>query len=778
MAPNRLPTFLFSIFLGVPLAAQELVAGLPVEQTTPTERASALPSTTPDGRQMPVIPDARSGLGVLDGQLWGLGNDYRAGFVEGQAEFLPLLGEQAPRDFPFRLSLHSVGRGDTTVLERPEPVAPQQDGLRAFYAHQEGITERYDVRPEGLELSVVIDRPIGGRGDLVVSMATESELEGPFGEYFETLQLRASAYGFVDIGAVIGIDADGRRCAGWLRRSPGRLDMVLPESFVERAAFPLVVDPVIGNGTWSSRSFNDEDPDIAFDVQTGRWGMVFETAGSGVSRDIWLRLIEENGTLVNNVVPVSVGSVPGEDPAIGSVRQAVGGSQFVIAYNTRDPILQVLACRSVVASNGSVSPQKILASNTVGGGVGFHADVVGDPSQTAIDALVAWKVSGFGFNGLRACQVTPAGASRAPNALDYTDLTSDSIASNVKISESGGSTHLRLFCWQTRVNGRDHVAYRVLDRDLNSTDPTVRMINNPFGGTNGGEIERPHSAGDGADTLLTFQLVHPTHGRQIYGVHLDISAPGWPLQTGVFRISDVPAPATEPATCYFGDGVYGVAWCQPFQNVASNFRTIGGVNVRVGEAQTCGRQWEVSRGSNHGAFGDLACASVWEGGGSGDRGMFAFDSQDTSGNVLIATYRFEALGSGGSIQDLGGGCGIGGTASSSGGPLALGNSGFQLELSGALRGSSFPNGCALSLAVGRNPQVFQCPGGCDVLIPVVSVPLSLTFGSTSYPFPVQCHATLFGAVFQAQFLVLSPTEQPCLNIPVSASNRLQLTIGD
>ena len=130
----------------------------------------------------PVAPVQRydSGCGLQregDGLL-ALGRDYKATLDAGGMTFVPALGGRAPRLFPVGFELSSIERGGEVVLGAPAEVAPRQDGLIAVYDRENGIQERYEAIPGGLEQSFVFPSEPGASGDLVVRGRVATELEG------------------------------------------------------------------------------------------------------------------------------------------------------------------------------------------------------------------------------------------------------------------------------------------------------------------------------------------------------------------------------------------------------------------------------------------------------------------------------------------------------------------------------------------------------------------------------------------------------------------------
>ena len=123
------------------------------------------------------------------------------------------------------------------------------------------------------------------------------------------------------------------------------------------------------------------------------------------------------------------------------------------------------------------------------------------------------------------------------------------------------------------------------------------------------------------------------------------------------------------------------------------------------------------------------------------------------------------------MLDLGGGCGPGGTLSANG-PAALGNSGFEIALTGADPGASV---VIVHVADAIAPTV--C-GPC-LLTPAVygSFVRPLSNGGFTEPVPLPCSPVWVGVAVVWQCGVLSPGSGPCATFPNAAiSNRLQATL--
>lgn len=94
------------------------------------------------------------GLQWHDGDLWGVGRKYKVHFAVDGVEFTPSLGRAAQRNYPIALRARSTGRGAHPVALAP--VLPAASDLRVEFVRGP-ITERYDVREDGVALSFVLE---------------------------------------------------------------------------------------------------------------------------------------------------------------------------------------------------------------------------------------------------------------------------------------------------------------------------------------------------------------------------------------------------------------------------------------------------------------------------------------------------------------------------------------------------------------------------------------------------------------------------------------------
>src|SRR5204862_6794740 len=120
--------------------------------------------------------------------------------------------------------------------------AAVRDGDRVTY--ERGLfTEAYDLTPSSIEQSFTF-ASVPARGEIVVRIATETELDGR--ETAGGLEL-ANELGSVRYGRATAVDAAGSSVSLSTALTPNGIEIRVPEEFVASARFPLTIDPVISS---------------------------------------------------------------------------------------------------------------------------------------------------------------------------------------------------------------------------------------------------------------------------------------------------------------------------------------------------------------------------------------------------------------------------------------------------------------------------------------------------------------------------------------------------
>ncbi|MCR9246863.1 MAG: hypothetical protein NXI31_17660 [bacterium] len=193
--------------------------------------------------------------------IWGAGRRYKVSFHDGMT-FVPYLG----RDYPVAQSLQwrtrSVRIGEHLLYERQgAPQLTHTDERAEFDLG--AIVEAYDLRADEVEQTFVIAERPAEAGDLVVTGVVESALAGRMeqpGGHAAIEFVDSEGRPIASYGAATAIDARGRRQAMTTTIEGDVVTLRLDREWLEAAAFPLVVDPLLGVlYSWTGLAFDETD---------------------------------------------------------------------------------------------------------------------------------------------------------------------------------------------------------------------------------------------------------------------------------------------------------------------------------------------------------------------------------------------------------------------------------------------------------------------------------------------------------------------------------------
>jgi len=695
---------------------------------------------------------ARAAHGVYDveGEVRAGGPEYTARFDGRGVEFTPLLGRAAERPFPVRFTMDSVRRGAGDVFVRTADVVPVVDGNHVRFVHGTDLTEVYDVRAEGIEQSFVFGRRPAGSGDLVVRGAITTEL--PLASASDDgVRYEREGLGGVTFGAVTGVDANGATARGSIRVAAdgAHVERVLPAAFVDHAAYPMVLDPLIGSAfaVGNAPGGTDLHPAIAFDATTSRYYAVWMVATGPTSGEVRGQLLSASGnplgslnlhsTIADNACRPRVANVNATDRFL-----VAWGREYVQGPNT----IRDYVCASVSAANGTVSSTLVLpvspypfASLQVAVG-GDRRDVLGSDT-----ALVVMQGSWPSLAGQRV-QVPAVGN---PVLVGTDFLYSFELFDSVAISSTCGVDGRWLAAW-TQDDVTDAVRCMAIGETGVACTPMVQL------------------AGGSATAVGNVSVA--TRGGTEFVVAWQDDVTGTvrvqPLAlAGLCPTTITLGTAVEPVTAAglqshpaieFAKDKYVLAWSQMV--AGTGLRTfVKGLDPVT--CATCGPEHALE--ATLSVQDQAAIASRWSGGvATSDEVMVVW----STGTIRGA--RFEAR-SNDVVTSMGGACSASGfdDFATYNGDAVLGATDFELVLFN-------PVSLPLVMILGFSAIAAPC-GSCTIM-----PSLDILFPATNpLPLAIPCDPLLVGVDLYTQWLLLKPSDCPILP-DFAFSNSLRFTIGE
>ncbi len=700
------------------------------------------------------VTRASAGLVRAGGQLVGIGADYKVAFDGRGLTFVPALGDRVPQNQTLRFELRSFGRRDAEPRAGGGEVHPDVDGLTVRY-RRPGVEETYAMRPDGVKQSFTFAALPQGTGDLVVRGRLSGELLPHLrAASADEVRFEIDGAGGVRIGDVVGIDAAGRRAAGALRFADGELEMSLPADFVDRAVLPLVLDPLIGTAFLAGSGFDDDDPDVAYDVTRDVYLVVWHRWFSSTNVDIRAQRVDPAGALVGNVIGVTISSSSvNVSPRVANVSLR---DAFAIVWTRNGAIMADAVDAGTGATRGNVA---------IAGAPDVHAypDIAGFAAGSDDEAVVVWANVTQGT--IQAAQINVP-ASGAPSGFDYTAITGPSGSfddTRPAISRDGGATALYLVAWErSYLSGSSQGDIR---GSIVSSNLTV--VHGGFAIAVLSKDQRdPAVDGDGERWVVAWESAVTAGDADIHCL-------------GVVW-----------------DQVAGTSYLSPFETVVEADPgvneidpTVGwlGESVLIGFSEQAGIDYDTTVKSID-PFTCLACegefalstagttdyfvriATQKSGGGTGEEALVVWSQSSRftgDGDVMAQVFR----AGDGVVTNLGGGCGSGGTALST--CAVTGNAGYtmRLEANGTVMGAWLVLSPA-SLVAGCGSQL------CKVIADpfqafVFAFPGSGQEYSTTVAIPV--HASMAGRSFYMQWWVAPPFLSGSCNF-LDTSDALRITI--
>jgi hypothetical protein len=724
--------------------AAVLAAGLAAQQPSKRDRRSAAAA---------VSARAFAGVSGFGGALAAVGRSYRATFDARGVTFQPALGKQAKRAATWHAQTLRVARGSTELLRTDGLVPPCTHDRRSATFHWPQVSERYDARPDGLEQSFVFAAPPAGSGDLVVEIAIDATLPRAADG---SASWRDEQGGGVVLGAITGIDANGDRCRGEVRPTATGVELVLPAAFVERAAYPLVLDPLIGTSQQAFAGADCDFPDVAYDAYSDSWCVVwtqfFGGGATGIVGSVW------DADTMTLGYAFGINQTGDEDSV--RVTDIAGTGLFVMVW------VNYQASGNRI-SGLAFEPTQAQATNvfTIDGPGNLGSPILsGEATLFDDDCTVCWLDATYGLLG---CTIA-IDASFQVSATPLVQIAGGNVT-EAAISKQGGNPGISLVTWIDRPPGLPGwVRAQVVDNDMNLLGPGAWIQNTAQ------NCGFPAVDGDGTKFLVAWeeQSVANPSSTDVRGKIVTVGPAGVTTIGGVLDLAAVAARDEYAVDVALLGNKFGISYMTfagslPYADDCW-FRAVSGVGGLIGDELrldvTPGTQYRYEHAPRLiGRCAGDATLPV-------DDGLCVFADQNvTTFDSDVGLQQIEAMGAGGTILDLGGGCGPGGVASSPG-PAALGNTALALELFGA-------QPLAVPFLFLGLPQPHLTCGVCTV-IPALSVTfVPNTAGSASWPFAIPGTASLVGFQFDFQFVSFNVLYVGCPAFPgVAASNIVRVTI--
>ncbi|MBK7875602.1 MAG: hypothetical protein IPJ77_07600 [Planctomycetes bacterium] len=352
------------------------------ERTAPTRDRSALraSTTTVDAPPAAPTPQALAALRAApdeqvhfdrpgDGALWAAGTNWKMRFDAAGATWFPRLGPRAPRNVPFDFTPERVTVGGEE-LAFARGAAAERIGERVEL-DRGAFVEAYELDPKQIEQLFVFDR-LPRAGELVLRIPATGEMEAV--QEGGGLAFR-SELGVVRYGRGTVIDARGHSAEIEPRFDDGAIVLRVGAEFLARAAWPVVIDPVISLIHVESTTSDTFSPDVAWDPTEQGWLVVYEQTYSATDTDIYAKFLSANGAVLLTGT-VDFTTVAWHSPRCANLAAA---QQFLVVAEVESGLNRIVKGRTIEPSGAIFVQSAQFDVSDASAGNKILPDVGGDP---------------------------------------------------------------------------------------------------------------------------------------------------------------------------------------------------------------------------------------------------------------------------------------------------------------------------------------------------------------------------------------------------------------
>jgi hypothetical protein len=692
--------------------------------------------------------------------------------------------EAAP-DATLRLGAVELRRGDVRLALGA--ATPRHDGAFTLFERAPGVLERFERSPAGIEHSLVVDGPLGGDGDLVVRV----EVGGTNAGLGERLADGSHRFGAISYGRLFGIDADGEHTDGDVRLVDGGLELVIDDAWLDAAAWPITLDPVIApalvvtSPTALSVSTGegevDDDPDAAYDVTTGNYLHAFERTRytiiipglpPGDQESICLQRLDSQGVPVGTVATLDNDGA--RDPRVANVAKS---NRFAVTWFNQSnfvPTLdEELTVAVVDADDGTVSGSIVLATGNSGDIVDH--DLAGESSTSLFVSGRAFAVWIDDAGDVKFARVN-VGTSGDPTLAGIHTLATDpgvfdswTEVSIARCTSTDGHLVVALVRHSTFLGSTKRVYALTVDRSGTVVTPPTLV--------SGSDDQCVGVSVDGGGSnpsrwVVTWEDSNAQVIPQftLRAVVLAGSGSAWTSST---PRSHGTAFTRFHAEVGWRPGMAIVAFERPLSDDIS-VCMLCDETAEIGEDKSIAFDWPDNFLVDYETSDAVVALRTSGGDTSAHEGLLLCRRVGTSSIStlsVIAARRYDAFDPAAVAAPLLTGCGgVGSIVVPS--PPAIGNPDFRIELAGA--------GPTASLAILNLTAVqpIQTCGSCSFAPLDILTFVPIVGGAAEIALPVPCKPSLAGAQLHAQWIVYKPGVAPCAFVPdFGATQIMEITVN-
>jgi hypothetical protein len=688
--------------------------------------------------------------------------------------------EAAP-DATLRLGAVELRRGDVRLALGA--ATPRHDGAFTMFERAPGVLERFERSPAGIEHSLVVDGPLGGDGDLVVRV----ELGGTNAGLGERLADGSHRFGAISYGRLFGIDADGEHTDGDVRLVPGGLELVIDDAWLDAAAWPITLDPIIGTAaivttptplsTVTDEGQRDDDPDAAYDVTSGNYLVAFVRttdfvpppplpAIPGSQEKLHAQRLTSAGLPTGPLLELDATSV--RQPRVAN---AARRDRFAVSWIDNVGLGDELNLRLVDADDGTLSGTLNIAPED--GDIVDH-DLAGESSLSTLTTSRVFAVWIDDTGDVKFARISVPASGDASLSSTFTIATDPGVSdewkevSIARCTNDDGDFVVALVRESSFVGTR-RVYAMMVDRNgsvvtpptlISGSDDDCRRVSVDGGGSNPSRWVVTWEEAD----IVTF--------TQFTLRAVALAGSGSSLTASTIRSHGTSFTQFD-AQVGWRPGMAIVAFERPFSDSIS-VCMLCDTTAQIGEDTSTAFDWPDTALTAYETSDAVVALRTSGGDTSAHEGLLLCHRRSSNFATIdnvIATRRYDAFDPNADSQIVLPGCGgVGSLLVPT--PPAIGNPDFRIELTGA--------GPTASLAILNLTAVqpIQTCGSCSFAPLDILTFVPIVGGAAEIALPVPCKPSLAGAQLHAQWIVYKPGVAPCAFVPdFGATQIMEITVN-
>ena len=217
--------------------------------------------------------------------------------------------------------------------------APQVQDNEARYERAPDVVEAYQARDVGVQHSFTFQEALPGEGDLVIRLHLNTSLrpvvlsaEQGVLFYPAAAPAKATSGAVLRYSGALVSDAEGREIYADLALQGRQLTLSVPAAWLADAAYPVVVDPVIGDPILVSdpRAMQGE-LDVAYNPDDDEYLVVWSGYDTGgASSDLQGQRVEGDGTVVGDLIVIAQAA---EEQVLPAVAYNPDAGEYLVLWS-------------------------------------------------------------------------------------------------------------------------------------------------------------------------------------------------------------------------------------------------------------------------------------------------------------------------------------------------------------------------------------------------------------------------------------------------------------